>query len=213
MKVNIGPYRTQFRFHKWKCNYLELVYGEDWYDVKPEQYVWLDHIVENVCSSLDKYIMDPIHKRYDRKVKVKYDNYDTWNLDHTLALIILPGLKQLKATNHGYAGVSNEDLPTACLKDASGEERWEWVMDEMIWAFNEIANDYPGGEAFHSGKLDLVWTKVDVHGNEDPEGEFNRMDNGPNHTFHIDFEGRKKYDERIQRGLSLFGKYYRSLWD
>ena len=144
---------------------------------------------------------------------VKYHAHDTWSLDHTLALIILPGLKQLKATNHGYGGVDYNDLPHAWLKDASGEDQWEWIMDEMIWAFEELANDCPGEEAFHSGTPDIVWTKVNVHGEEDPEGNFSRMDNGPNHTFHIDMEGRKKYNDRIQNGLILFGKYYRSLWD
>lgn len=77
-----------------------------------------------------------------RKVKIKYDDYDTWSLDHTLSLIILPGLIQLKETNHGYAIVDSDDLPTACLKDASGEEQWEWVMDEMIWAFTQLAEDH-----------------------------------------------------------------------
>lgn len=213
MKVNIGPYKSDLTTHRVKCNYLELMYGEDWYDVKEDQYVWIDHIVVGILDGIQSLVLSPINKLRNRKIKVKYHNYDTWNLDHTLALIILPGLKQLKATNHGYASVDNSDLPTACLKDASGEERWEWVMDEMIWAFSEIANDYPGQEAFQSGNVDFVWTKVDTLGNDDPEGSLYRMDNGPNHTFSIDFEARKKYDDRIQRGLILFGKYYRSLWD
>ena len=212
MKINIGPYRGHITTHKLKCDYLEFMYGDKWYDIKEEQYVWIDHIVVGILGGID-YCLKPVNKFRKRKTNIKYHNYDTWNLDHTLALIILPGLKQLKATNHGYASVDNEDLPTACLKDASGEERWEWVMDEMIWTFEEIANDYPGEEAFHSGKHDVVWTKVDVHGNDDPEGTLYRMDNGPDHTFSIDFEGRKKYDDRIQRGLILFGKYYRNLWD
>lgn len=213
MKVNIGPYKKYLTTHRIKCDYLELMYGDKWYDIKEGQYTWIDRVVTGFLDSID-YCLKPLNKFLGgRKVKVKYDNYDTWSLDHTLALIILPGLKQLKATNHGYSSVDNEDLPTACLKDASGEERWEWVMDEMIWAFDEIANDYPGEDAFHSGIPDIVWTKVNIHGEEDAEGNFSRMDNGPNHTFHIDFEGRKKYDERIQRGLILFGKYYRNLWD
>lgn len=211
MKVNIGPYSGRFRFHDWKCRYLEFMYGDCWFDIEPEQYIWLDHIVDGICTALDKYIIEKLFSK--RKIVVKYHNYDTWSLDHTLALIILPGLKQLKATNHGYASVDNSDLPTACLKDASGEERWEWVMDEMIWTFEEIANDYPGAEAFHSGNVGILWTKVDAHGNENPEGSLYRMDNGPNHTFNVDFEGRKAYDERIQEGLNLFGKYYRNLWD
>jgi len=36
------------------------------------------------------------------------DPYDTWNMDHTLALIIVPMLKQLKATKHGAPCVDDE---------------------------------------------------------------------------------------------------------
>jgi len=213
MKIDIGPYKRHLTTHRIKCDYLELMYGQDWYDVKESQYTWIDRIVAGFLDSID-YCLKPLNKFLgNRKVKVKYHNYDTWSLDHTLSLIILPGLKQLKATNHGYASVDNEDLPTACLKDASGEERWEWVMDEMIWAFEEIANDNRGADAFYSGKHDVVWTKVDALGNEDSDGEYRRMDYGLNHTFSIDTEGQKKYDDRIQRGLILFGKYYRNLWD
>lgn len=214
MKVNIGPYPNPMSTHKLECAYLERMYGEDWYDVKPDQYIWIDHVVVGLLQGVEKYIIEPLNNIFcKRRIKVKYHNYDTWSLDSTLSLIILPGLKQLKATQHGYAQVDNADLPTACLKDASGEERWEWVMDEMIWAFNEIANDYPGAEAFHSGVPDYKWVKCDIDGTENPEGEYSRMDEGPNHTFSVDFEGRKKYDDRIQRALILFGKYYRNLWD
>ena len=37
----------------------------------------------------------------DRKVDIKIESFDTWNLDSTLALIILPALIQLKETKHG----------------------------------------------------------------------------------------------------------------
>lgn len=193
MKVNIGPYPSSFRFHKWKCNYLDLVYGDEWYDIKPEQYVWLDHIVAGICDALDKYIVDPINKHFGRKEKIKYDHYDTWSLDHTLALIIAPGLKQLKATQHGHPCDVSED-------------QWAEILDKMIFAFDEIANDYPGEEAFRSGTLDISFEKI--------EGSKNySMVEGPNHNYSVDWEGRKMYDERIQEGLTLFGKYYRSLWD
>ena len=185
MKVNIGPYLEHLSTNKLECAYLERMYGENWHEVKPPQYIWVDHLVIGFLDLVEEYILEPINKIRNRKVKVKYHNYDTWSLDHTLALIILP----------------------------SGEDQWEWVMEEMIWAFNEIANDYPEEETFHSGVHDIVWTKVNAQGDEDPEGKYSRMDHGPNHTFNIDFEARKAYDDRIQRGLNLFGKYYRSLWD
>jgi hypothetical protein len=203
MKVNIGPYKDHLTTWRIKCDYLELMYGDAWIDVKEDQYVWIDHIVVGILDGID-FCLKPLNKINQRKVKVKYHNYDTWSLDNTLALIILPGLKQLKAVNQGYPSVHPDDLPTVCLKDAEGSEQWDWVMDEMIWAFNEIANDYPGENNFHLGTVDMVWKK---------DGEFYTMEKGPNHTFSVDIDRRKKYDARIDRGLALFGKYYRSLWD
>lgn len=201
MKIDIGPYPNPMTTRGIVCDYLELMYGEEWYEIKPHQYIWLDHIVVGVLEGFEKYILEPLNKVFcKRRIKVKYHNYDTWGLDHTLAIIIAPGLKQLKDTNHGYPSGLTED-------------EWASIMDEMIWAFNEIANDNPGAEAFHTGVHDIVWTKVDIHGNEDPNGADRRMDEGPNHTFRVDFEGRKAYDDRIQNGLELFGKYYQNLWD
>ena len=214
MKIKIGPYRKDLiPIRSWEHKY-EMARSNSFY-LAEKDYTWYDKIVFKTADVLAS-LFGPINRwsnNRPRKVKIKYDRYDTWSLDHTLALIILPGLKQLKATSHGYPAVLNDDLPTACLKDASGEERWEWVMDEMIWTFNEIANDYPSEDSFHSGTLDIVWTKVNKNGDTDPEGSWWRVDRGPNDNFSIDFEARKKYDERIQRGLTLFGKYYRNLWD
>jgi hypothetical protein len=203
MKVKLGPFKEHISTHKIKRKYLKLMYGDVWFEIEEPQYIWLDHLVVGLLDAVD-FCLEPLNKINQRKVKVKYHNYDTWNLDHTLALIILPGLKQLKAENHGYPSVNPDDLPTACLKDAEGSEQWEWVMDEMIWAFNEIANDYPGENTFYTGNVDIIWKKEDG---------LSHMEHGPNHTFSIDFDSRKKYDDRIQRGLILFGKYYRNLWD
>ena len=37
-----------------------------------------------------------------RKINIEIDNYDTWNLDHTLALIIYPALLSLKQLSRAY---------------------------------------------------------------------------------------------------------------
>ena len=44
-----------------------------------------------------------------RKESIHIHDYDTWNMDHTLALIALPMLKQLKETE---AKLSNEPVFT-----------------------------------------------------------------------------------------------------
>ena len=48
----------------------------------------------------------------EQKVSVRIDNFDTWGMDHTLAYIILPMLKQLKETKQGSPYVYPEDVPT-----------------------------------------------------------------------------------------------------
>ena len=76
---------------------------------------------------------------------VKIDPWDTWSMDHTLAPIILPMLRQLIDTKHGAPIVDNEDVPeelrpTDGSTDPNFFKRWDWVMDEMIYAFDCKAN-------------------------------------------------------------------------
>jgi hypothetical protein len=166
--------------------------------------------------------------RRTQKVEVRIDRQDTWSMDHTLAHIILPMLRQLKDNKHGAPWVAVEDVPKelrpskqevlAYNKDGTTDdkffERWDWVMDEMIFAFESKVDD-SWEEQFESGESDIVWTPVDEHGNEvaKEDSKYVRMDRGPNDTKEYDWEGRKKYQERISNGFRLFGKYYENLWD
>jgi hypothetical protein len=91
--------------------------------------------------------------------------------------------------------------------DSKFFERWDWVMDEMIFAFESKHTDWE--EQFHSGEHDTQWIKL-------TEGKLkghSEMVKGPNDTFEIDWEGRKAYQERISNGFRLFGKYFENLWD
>ena len=147
-------------------------------------------------------------------------------MDHTLAMIVLPMLKQLQATKHGAPNVDDEDVPeelkstSAPAKenewdtDENWHKRWDWIMDEMIFAFT-CKNDDSWEEAFRSGVHDLVWKPVDKDGNEVPkkEAKLFRMTDGPNNTYKCDYEGMKVVETRIQNGFRLFGKYYQGLWD
>lgn len=132
-----------------------------------------------------------------RKEEIVIHDYDTWSMDHTLALIALPMLKQLKETKHGVPYIDYEDMPEHlqyiprqydqraigdlfnAWDDFENEfdhqiKVWDWMIDEMIWAMDQIA---------HQEEVDLdVWHSV----------EFN---------------------DRMSNALKLFGKYYRSLWD
>jgi len=156
--------------------------------------------------------------RKNRAVNIEIEPFDTWSMDRTLALIILPMLKQLKDTKHGAPYVDSEDVPRelrpggeelrAYNRDGTTDEhffeRWDWALDEMIFAFDSKVND-GWEEQFETGTSDIQWKTL--------EGGMCEMIRGPNDTKEYDLEGRKKYEERISNGFRLFGKYYSSLWD
>ena len=90
-----------------------------------------------------------------QKISVKIDPWDTWNMDCTLAYIVLPMLKQLQETKHGSHQVDLKDVPESLhqsdneLEDDGIHEQWDYIIDEMIWAFEqkcrddwELAKDY-----------------------------------------------------------------------
>lgn len=143
-----------------------------------------------------------------REEEVEIHDYDTWSVDYTLSLIALPLLRQLHTTKHSAPYVDPEDVPIE-LKPTSKDEygtdnthfqRWDWVMNEMIFAMENIAAD---------NWEDQFWE-------EHPEIDWGDSDNNEVTVAKegkCDWEGRQKYDDRISRGCLLFGKYFRNLWD
>ena len=146
-------------------------------------------------------LLEWIESKRKRKIKIHIDKYDTWNMDDTLAMIILPMLKQLKETKHGAPHVQNKDVPKGLRssnpKDAYTHDidenhfkRWDWVLDEMIFAFECKRDDTIEHEILFSKPLEK-------------DGSLNK-------------KGLKEYNKhkkRVDNGLRLFGKYYNSLWD
>lgn len=167
-----------------------------------------------------------IHKKQKRKIKIRIDRYDVWSLDHTLAYIIAPALRELKKDKHGAPFVDDEDVPENIRSTAAPAkeneydtdkfhfDRWDYVIDEMLFAFEALEKDDEWEDQFHTGVHDTTWAGVDEDGNEVPnEGaKLFKMKEGPNHTAKFDVEGYTVVADRIKNGFRLFGKYYQSLW-
>ena len=142
MKIKISGYPNWRFYHNWLYN---------WFGYSPKQ-----------------------------KTSIRIDNYDTWSMDHTLAPIILPMLVQLKETKHGAPMVDMEDVPKELRatkaqqnKYAKGGdvdpkhfERWDWIMDEMIYAFDCKANK------------DEVYMRFDINDRDGMKIEQDRIANG-----------------------------------
>jgi hypothetical protein len=182
MKVNIGPYVNYF-------GPFQLADKLQAFGVSEEKCFHIGVKLANIpyINEFSQWV----HDKRKRKVKVKIHDYDTWNMDHTLALIIVPMLKQLVKDKHGSQKVDNEDVPEhlRSVASADGAEvddfyhlRWYWVLHEMIWAFENIIEE----------DLDVYWN---------------------DETKEVDIEAWKKHSDRIANGTRLFGKYYMGLWD
>lgn len=160
-----------------------------------------------------------------RRLRIQIDPWDTYSLDHTLALIIVPALRQLRAEKHGVPGnmpamqYGTEDWRGQQCFDFYSEDdphldvaqqQWDEILDHMIWAFEQIADD-SWEQQYHTGVTDYqkkpcAW---DAAGNPTLYG----LEHGPSHTHEFDEQGYRRHQERIQEGLDLFSKYYFNLWD
>ena len=205
MKVYIGNYTFRW-VSDVHTNYMNLKYGRNaWGDNHNRFEAALEAFEDFLQAVYNLTINKILDKRTSQKIRVRIDSYDTWSMDHTLAHIIVPMLHQLKATKHGSSWVDDEDVPeelrsTSALTkkdeydvDEYHHRRWDWVLDEMIWAFNQKTRD-------------------------DWEGDYYKYEDDPTTTFGLklvweDSEGRKAHQARMTNGFRLFGRYYESLWD
>jgi len=222
MKVYISNYRDH-----WISPYTVLEKVFFWREIDYDEPLIdkLSNILNPISIGLQKFL-DFVHPRIQY---VKIDHYDTWNMDSMLSPIILPMLKQLKATKHGSGYIDLEDVPQNLrytqtedydaqetfdfYKDESTKKincdihvRYDWVLNEMIWAFEQL-NDGNWEDQYWIRSPEIDFTKhPEDEGKEvypvrwKVKGE-------------CDWEGRNKHQERINNGLRLFGKYYQTLWD
>lgn len=211
MKVYIGPYTNRWTSEV-HHRHMNLKYDYKW----DENQDWEDRAWEYLEDTLQWVYNKTVNRYFDykeRKIKIKIHDYDTWSMDVTLSHIIVPMLKQLKDTKHGSPYVDDVDVPEHLRStnappkeneydtDDNHHARWEWILDEMIWAFEQEAKgdwesqyykfedckpDPNAKTFFEQIGTKLVW--------EDPEG-------------------RKAHQERMTNGFRLFGKYYQALWD
>ena len=124
--------------------------------------------------------------RKNRANHVDIDDWDIWSLDHTLARIIHPALIRLKEKQHGYPELWEDGM---CYHECYTRQLHFDFIDEDVESkylqdkWNRILDDMIYA-------MDIIATEK---------------------IYDIDFD---TYDnERVDRGLELFGKHFCSLWD
>lgn len=148
MKVYIGPYVDRWVSYV-HDRYMNKKYGyTDWPETQTRFENFLEK-TEDVLQWIYNHTINLYLDRKERNIKIRIDRYDTWSMDDTLAHIVVPMLKQLKETKHGAPPVEFKDVPEELMPpegqtsklythgetDDNYFKRWDWVLDEMIWAF------------------------------------------------------------------------------
>lgn len=183
MKVYIGKHPSPFRCTIF-MDYMNESYG---YVNWPTEYTRYEKFLEKLESGIQWVLHYTVNRLKSNKQReyIKIDPWDTWSMDHILAPIILPMLRQLVDTKHGAPYVDPDDVPKELRPkeqridgvDDTHFARWDWALDEMIYAFDCKAN------------------KDDVYMRLESQDEV------------------KAEQARISNGFRLFGKYYEALWD
>lgn len=131
------------------------------------------------------------YTKQSRKVKVRIDEQDIWGFDSTLAYIIHPALVKMRDSKMGSPYVDDDDVPEELRSTTAPPKEHAWDIDgnhhkRWEWVLNEMI--------FVFGIYNTDW-----------EDQFH-TDAG------FDGDGRLEFEQRIQNGFRLFGKYYSALW-
>ena len=123
--------------------------------------------------------------RKNKAHHVDIDDHDIWNLDYTLACIIHPALVRLKESQHGYPELWEDGM---CYHEYYTRQLHFDFIDEdveskYLWQkWQDILDDMIYA-------MEIIATEK---------------------IYDIDLD---TYDnERVDRGLELFGKHFCSLW-
>lgn len=211
MKAIIGPYKSWIGPYQIadKIFFWQDKYNDDckWADRAHRFGTWLSENKDGSDSWLLK-ACQWIESKRKRHIYVRIDNYDVWNMDDTLRHIIGPMFVKLKECKHGSPNVDDEDVPEHLRStmakpkendwdtDEFFHQRYEWILDELIWAFT--ADHDAARDKFYD------WSEVDKDCKD-----FNKRIN----KLKVDDNALEQYELRLQTAYKLFGKYYQTFWD
>jgi hypothetical protein len=198
-------------------NDIEWVDSPAWADKLADRITWISNTIKWLWDKVDYEI---------KYVKIdRYDTWSMDHTLAYIILPMLEQLKAIKhgspfvddedvpvhlqSEQHKRAKKSSKkakDLNTHAVNmgspyymgedDTTLHDRWDWVLDEMIWAFEQMCNDNKGEDQY--------WDHTGSHGNP-----WERDYVAPR----CDWAGLRAHEDRMKNGFRLFGKYYLALWD
>lgn len=144
--------------------------------------------------------IEKLAKYKQQRIERGFDDTELWNLEFTIAKYVLPRLIEFRKVMNGYPA------------NVESFEKYQEMVDKMIYSFDHIVNEETYTEQLEKD-LGVTWDGV-FEMKKIPDGNYELL-----HTDKYNEELMKKYreeqmkeGEKIDEGLELFGKYFRSLW-
>lgn len=123
---------------------------------------------------------------------------------------------------HGALCQFRQNGPLGFPADVDTYEEWLAMLDEMIWAFNEIKQEYPNspeGNAIykasyaHPDYYDYITKEITKDGKTLHTMEFLHPEYHDKAVTPAVMKDEEAYRQRIHQGLMLFAKHFENLWD
>jgi hypothetical protein len=119
-------------------------------------------------------------------------------------------LRQLQATKHGAPHTDDSDVPEYLQSHMAQPRehewdiddlhfmRWDWILAEMIWAFEQKVDDDADSKFFDHSECEPGRKPWDSE-------EYKKIK--------YDQAGHEAWQARKANGFRLMGKYFENLWD
>jgi len=135
-----------------------------------------------------------------QKFRYGFSACEAWDFYSFHAEWCLPRLKSLRKNLHGCPDIFVNDEDNKDYED--GHKKWEEILDQIIWSFDNIDNhpdpEYPAD--YNHKSLKKTYS--------DGSARYKSLDER-----HPCYKKIEEHEERVQKGLDLFAKYYFNLWD
>lgn len=155
--------------------------------IKKVRHIIESKVYQGSLSFTKKEGLTPKDKRFNKYarqlLKRGFDDSETWNLGTAMAEWLIPRLKRFKKLNFGYPGIF--------AKYEGGYEKWNKIIDEILWLLEEQVTEKEETDLFNQyNNLTIVERPSSL-------GKWDEW---------------KKYEKRINKAKKLFGEFWPHFW-
>ena len=145
---------------------------------------------------------------------------DLWDGDRILAKVIYRFLKKYRAvydSKSTWKGIPSSIMPFMSVdewdqaKEDAAYKEWLDALDEMIFAFNYLGNDYEHNLPIYK-EYSAQISKLRKEKKIDLIEFFNDMSPEREIIHRNYFEKLEAHDNKVQKGIDLFAKYFKHFW-